>query len=143
MDFGSKELYDANFPAKWVRFKGRDYAGGQRIYNGQIDIGCGEYDFRTDFAGTLGKDAVISAMGPNVTTNAVPNLVVPEGESITVSMAPKAPGRSVTYEFVYTPEGGERTVVAEKSATGFTYTLDGPCTVQSLLRRMGLVFSVR
>ena len=143
VDFGSKELYDANFPAKWVRFKGRDYAGGQRIYNGQIDVGCGEYDFRPDFAGSLGKDAVISAMGPNVTTNAVPNLVVPEGESITVSMAPKAPGRSVTYEFVYTPEGGERTVVAEKSATGFTYTLDGPCTVQSLLRRMGLVFSVR
>ena len=30
-----------------------DYAGGQRVYNGQIDIGCGEYDPRGDFAAAL------------------------------------------------------------------------------------------
>ena len=132
VDAGSKELYDAKFPSKWVQFKGRDWKDGQRIYNAQIDVGCGEYDFRPTCAGYLGDRAIISEMGPNVTTNSVPNVVVPEGESITLAMAPKVSGRATAYELVYTPEGGERTVVFEKSATGFTYTLDGACTVQSL-----------
>ena len=143
VDFGSKELYDANFPSEWVQFKGRDFAGGQRIYNGQIDVGCGEYDFRPDFAGYLGPKAVVSEMGPNVTTNAVPNIVVPEGESITVSMAPKSSDRPTAYELVYTPDGGSPTVVSESSTEPFSRTLDGACTVQSLVGHVGLVFSIR
>ena len=79
----------------------------------------------------------------NMGIDIVPNVVVPEGESITLAMAPKVSGRATAYELVYTPEGGERTVVFEKSATGFTYTLDGACTVQSLSRCGGLVFSIR
>ena len=132
VDAGSKELYDAKFPSKWVQFKGRDWKDGQRIYNAQIDVGCGEYDFRPTFAGYLGKGAVISEMGPNVTTNVVPNVVVPEGESITLSASPKKPGVSTQYKLVYTPEGGERTVISEKSKEAFSYTLEGACTVQSL-----------
>ena len=131
VDAGSKELYDANFPSKWVQFKGRDWKDGQRIYNGEIDVGCGEYDFRPTFAGYLGKGAGITEMGPNVTTNAVPNIVVPAGESITLAAAPKKSGVSTQYELVYTPEGGERTVISEKSKEAFSYTLEGACTVQS------------
>lgn len=145
VDAGSKELYDANFPSKWVQFKGRDWKDGQRIYNAQIDVGCGEYDFRPTFAGYLGKGAVISEMGPNVTTNDVPNVVVPEGESITVAMDPKKPGEETLYELVYTPDGGEQVVVAEKSMEPLSYTLDGPCAVQSLNGRStcGLVILFR
>ena len=146
VDAGSKELYDANFPSKWVQFKtNRDFKGGQRIYNAQIDVGCGEYDFRPTFAGYLGDRAVISEMGPNVTTNAVPNIVVPDGESITVAMDPKKPGEETLYELVYTPDGGEQVVVAEKSTEPLSYTLDGPCTVQSLVGRgtCGLVILFR
>ena len=143
VDFGSKALYDANFPSAWRRFKDGDLAGGQRVYNGQIDVGCGEYDFRGDFAAMLGKHAAISDMGPNVTTNAVPNVVVPEGESITVSMAPRASGRETRYELVYTPEGGSRAVYSEASADAFSHTLDGACTVQALNGYVGFTFLLR
>ena len=136
VDAGSKELYDANFPAAWVQFKtNRDWKDGQRIYNAQIDVGCGEYDFRPTFAGYLGDRAVISEMGPNVTTNSVPNVVVPEGESIALSASPTRPCAQTQYELVYTPEGGEETVVVETSTESFSRTLDGPCTVQSFVGR--------
>ena len=132
VDAGSKALYDAKFPSKWVQFKGRDWKDGQRIYNAQIDVGCGEYDFRPTFAGYLGDRAVISEMGPNVTTNAVPNIVVPEGESIALSASPKKPGSETLYELVYTPEGGVQTKVSDTSNEAFAYLLEGPCSVQSL-----------
>ena len=142
VDFGDKELYDKYFPAAWVQFKDKDFAGGQRIYNAQIDVGCGEYDFRGDFAGYLGTKVSIPAMGPNVTTNAARNIVVPEGETIDLAMPPKASGKSATYELVYTPAGGGQTVVHEASADGFSRTLEGACTVQSL-SRVGFVFLIR
>ena len=144
VDFGSKALYDKYFPSKWAQFKNStDRTGGQRIYNGQIDVGCGEYDFRPDFAPCLGSKVVIEAMGPNVTTNDVPNIVVPEGESITVSTVPRSSSRETRYELVYTPEGGEQTVISEKSADAFSYTLDGACTVQSLDGYTGTLLLIR
>ena len=143
VDYGCKEIYDKWFPAAWVQFKGQDFACGQRIYNGQIDIGCGEYDFRGDFAALLGPRAVISEMGPNVTTNNVPNIVVPEGESITVAMAPLSSRRDTCYELVYTPEGGSPTAVSEKSTVPFSRTLDGACTVQSLDGYVGFMLLIR
>ena len=84
-------------------------------------------------------------MGPNVTTNDVPNIVVPEGESITVAMGPTKPGSETQYDLVYTPEGGSQVVVSRMSAEAFSYTLDGACTVQSLSRRgvCGLILMVR
>ena len=140
VDFGDKALYDAWFPAKWVRFKtNRDRTGGQRIYNGQIDVGCGEYDFRNDFAALLGPRAVIPEMGPNVTTNAARNVVVPEGDSIDLSVPGRSSGRARRYQLVYTPEGGSQTVISEKSTAPFSRTLDGACTVQSLDVRNGFI----
>ena len=143
VDFGDKELYDKYFPAAWVQFKSdTDRTGGQRIYNAQIDVGCGEYDFRGDFAGYLGTKVSIPAMGPNVTTNAARNIVVPAGETIDLAMPPKASGKPATYELVYTPAGGGQTVIHESSADGFSRTLEGACTVQSL-SRVGFVFLIR
>ena len=143
IDAGSKALYDAWFPTKWVQFKDDDVANGQRIYNGQIDIGCGEYDFRGDFAALLGPRAIISEMGPNVTTNAARNVVVPDGESITVAMAPLSSSRNTCYTLVYTPEGGSPAAVSEKSTAPFSRTLDGACTVQSLDGYVGFMFLIR
>lgn len=142
VDAGNKEIYNNWFPAAWVQFKDKDFAGGQRIYNAQIDVGCGEYDFRGDFAGYLGTKVSIPAMGPNVTTNAARNIVVPAGETIDLAMPPKASGKPATYELVYTPAGGGQTVIHESSADGFSRTLEGACTVQSL-SRVGFVFLIR
>ncbi|MCQ2391273.1 MAG: hypothetical protein MJ240_07600 [Kiritimatiellae bacterium] len=53
VDAGSRALYDANFPAKWIRFKDVGFLGQQRVYNGAIDVGAGEYDVRNDMAQKL------------------------------------------------------------------------------------------
>ena len=139
VDFGNKAHYDKYFPTAWARFRtDRDYAGGQRIYNGEIDVGCGEYDFRGDFAAMLGQRAVISEMGPNVTTNVASNIVVPEGDAIVLSMSPLRPGREFAYDLVYTPDGGEEVAISGKSTEEFSRTLEGACTVQSFAGRSTL-----
>ncbi len=143
VDAGSRELYDKYFPSEWAQFKDMDVAGGQRIYNAQIDVGCGEYDWRGDFALMLGTKAVVSEMGPNVTTDSMSNIVIPEGDSIALSMPPRSEGRTTKYELTYTPEGGERTVVTEVSSDAFSYTLAGPCTVQSLTRSGSFANTIR
>ena len=143
VDAGSKALYDANFPSKWVQFKEGDLRGGQRIYNAQIDVGCGEYDWRGDFASMLGTKAAISEMGENVTVDGASDIVVPEGDSIALSMPPRSPGRTTKYELTYTPDGGEATVVTEVSSEAFFYTLAGPCTVQSLTRSGSFTIIIR
>ena len=144
VDAGVKDYYDTHFPEQFAQFKNnRDFADGQRIYNGKIDIGCGEYDFRGDFARMLGSRGMIEEMGPNVTTNALRNVVVPEGESIAMSVAPKSSDRNTRYELTYTPEGGSQTKISESSTDVFSYTLEGPCTIQTLNGYIGFVFQVR
>ena len=135
IDAGNISYYTAatnGWTAAWLAECGKDYYGGARVYNGKIDVGAGEYDCRPDFAAILGPNAAILAMGPNVTTNAVPNVVVPEGESITLAMMPLASDVKTLYEIVYTPYGGAQTVLSERAREAFERTLEGGCTVQSL-----------
>jgi len=143
IDAGVNDYYDTHFPTQFEQFKNRDVADGQRIYNGKIDIGCDEYDFRGDFARMLGSRGRIVEMGPNVTTNAARNVVVPEGESVAVSVTPKSSDRNTRYELVYTPDGGSQTKISESSTDAFSYTLEGPCTIQTLNGYIGFVFQVR
>lgn len=143
VDAGVNDYYDTHFPAQFEQFKNRDVADGQRVYNCKIDIGCGEYDFRGDFARMLGSRGMIEEMGPNVTTNALRNVVVPEGESIAMSVAPRASDRNTQYELTYTPDGGSQTKISESSTDAFSHTLEGPCTIQTLNGYIGFVFQVR
>ena len=143
VDAGVNDYYDTHFPKQFEQFKNRDVADGQRIYNCRIDIGGGEYDFRGDFARMLGARGTIEEMGPNVTTNALRNVVVPEGESVAVSVTPKSSDRNTRYELVYTPDGGSQTKISESSTDAFSHTLEGPCTIQTLNGYIGFVFQVR
>jgi hypothetical protein len=144
IDAGVNDYYDTYFPTQFEQFRNdRDVADGQRVYNGKIDIGCGEYDFRGDFARMLGSRGMIEEMGPNVTTNALRNVVVPEGESIAMSVAPKSSDRKTRYELVYTPDGGSQTKISESSTDAFSHTIEGPCTIQTLNGYIGFVFQVR
>ena len=81
-------------------------------------------------------------MGPNVTTNDVPSVVVPEGESIALSMMPLASDAKTLYEIVYTPYGGAQTVFSQRSMEAFGHMLEGRCTVQSLTGRVCRGFAV-
>jgi hypothetical protein len=45
-----------------------DVLGGQRVYNGTIDIGCHEFDWRDDFARILSPSIVaVDSASPSVT----------------------------------------------------------------------------
>lgn len=81
--------------ATWQSFaKGVDYAGGQRVYNGAVDVGCGEYDWRGDFAKTLAKkDVTVDVATANVTTNLEAGVDVPAGESLKLKLVLRTDGK--------------------------------------------------
>ena len=43
-----------------------DLAGGQRVYNGRLDIGCFEFDWRPKYAADLGKGVTVATASPEV-----------------------------------------------------------------------------
>lgn len=64
VDFGVSLSYATNCPAVFANL---DFAGGQRIYNGTIDCGAGEFDWRGAYAKVLGgKQAAVEAASSNV-----------------------------------------------------------------------------
>ena len=103
--------------ALWQSFVGKDYAKGQRVYNGTIDVGAGEHDWRGDFAKELAKKGVaVDVATPNVTTNLEAGLDVPAGESLRMKLVLKADGK-VTFNVV-----AETGAVATVTAGGVPLT---------------------
>lgn len=91
-DKGDRLLYDANFPSAWVRFKDRDFAGGQRIYNAAIDIGAGEADWRETYTAALGaKRTTVAEAGPGVTAGMMA-LDMADGDTLVLRVDLKATG---------------------------------------------------
>ena len=56
-----------------------DLAGGQRVYNGRMDIGCFEYDWRPKFAADLGKGVAVESASPEVYEGAGGVVTLPGG----------------------------------------------------------------
>jgi hypothetical protein len=90
VDYGDITLHDTlHDNSHWVvkRMENRsDCAGLQRVYNGAIDVGAHEYDWRGDFAGKLSgeKRFSVAEATPGV-TNAVDGVVLSsEAESVTL-----------------------------------------------------------
>ena len=111
IDKGNRDYYV--YSSAFAHEAGRDFAGGQRIYNGQIDIGCGEYDARGDFGKALGakKSALaIDVATPDVTTNALGRIALPDGAGLKLALT--------------LPLAGPVTIALDKTA-GVTVTLDG------------------
>lgn len=55
----AKELYLAGWQEAGIdESYRRDYAGGKRFMNGKLDIGCGEYDWTSDFNKAIGSHHV-------------------------------------------------------------------------------------
>ena len=57
IDFGKRELYIAGWEAAEIDrvFMDGDLNGSQRVYNGRIDCGAVEYDWRGDYTDIVGK----------------------------------------------------------------------------------------
>lgn len=95
VDVGDRARYETAFASSPLAgLVGVDYAGGQRVYNGVIDIGPGEYDWRGDFAPILNRKCVtIDAMSAGVTTNeTVSSVVLSGGDALTIRITSKADG---------------------------------------------------
>ena len=93
IDHGKLSAYDgvANFNAELLS---PDFAGGQRVYNGAIDIGCGEWSSLPMLSSAMDRSRRISvtAAGGNVVTNAAGMVTVPAGESIEFDWTSKYDG---------------------------------------------------
>ena len=146
----------------WQSFIGTDYAGGQRVYNGKIDIGAGEYDWRGDFGKTLAKKGVaVAYASEGVTTNEVTGVDLANGEKIVVVPTLKTPGKvsfTVTAPAEGTvtvmrggtelvPEGGVYSfdgVVGENEAVSVAFAGEGAATVSGFdLPKLGVLLIVR
>ena len=94
IDAGSNLVYTAKFPSA-VEGEGLDIVGSQRIYNQKIDIGCGEYDWRGDFAKRLATKGVsVEAASANVTTNDLNGLVLFDGDALKLKLTTKTDGKA-------------------------------------------------
>ena len=56
-----------------------DLAGGQRVYNGAMDIGCFEFDWRPKYAANLGKGVTVASASPEVFEGAGGVVTLPSG----------------------------------------------------------------
>ena len=109
IDKGNVFYYTNGVSAAVMEYLGRDFAGGQRIYNGQIDIGCGEYDWRGDFGRRLAKKGVEVVAAPEgVTTNLVAGLDVPAGKPLKMKFVLRTSGEA---SFKVTADAGASAAV--------------------------------
>mgnify|MGYP003320124114 CR=1 FL=1 len=84
IDYGRNDKAP-NIPAAVAELAGLDFNHRQRIYNGTIDCGAVEYDWRDAFGLVLSPSRVtVTAADPNVCTNATGGLTVPAGEKLVV-----------------------------------------------------------
>ena len=121
-------VVDAGNASYYTNTERQDVYGGQRVYNGKIDVGAVEYDWRGDFGERLnpkGRAEVVSA-GENVTTNTVAGILVPDGESVEVDYSLR---RDTACHFTAVPAAGGSVdarngdaVLSPDSAGRYTYS---------------------
>jgi hypothetical protein len=97
------------------KFGGKDALGGQRVYNGVIDVGAVEADWRAKYA------ADISKRGELTVTNASPEVVESETKSVCIY-----PGASVAGRFIPNGQTRRGEITAKVVGTGtLTVKADG------------------
>ena len=102
VDQGLNACYVTNWPAAWSAET--DIAGGQRVYNAAIDIGAGEYDWRSEFSRRLvGKRGEVTVASSGVAPGET-GVVLADGESLTVDWTAKREGTQ-TFSATVTGEG--------------------------------------
>ena len=108
IDKGSLADCEGLSPAVNMDYMTTDYAGGQRVYNGTIDIGCGEYDVRGDVATTIADSSCFSVTElPTGAQISGSSLSLPSGSEMIASWAEDdADSRDHTYAFTVTPASG-------------------------------------
>lgn len=108
IDAGNRAYYV--YPEAFAHEAGKDVLGGARVYNGQIDIGCGEYDWRGEFSQALdGKGRIeVVAAGPGVVAGGDGSLVLSAGDELVLDWDLPYAG---TLAFSVSGEGAESVAV--------------------------------
>jgi hypothetical protein len=111
IDRGSNSLY-GSFPAAISEALSKaDIAGGQRIYNGTVDIGAFEYDWRGGFASRISRrNLTIVEADPGVVTNGTAAVSIPSECSVTIDWELLEPG---PYSFRVAATGAGVTVLRD------------------------------
>lgn len=123
VDAGDLQYYV--YPEAFAHEAGLDVSGGQRVYNGQIDIGPGEYDYRGIFAKKLSRRSVaVEAASPAVVAAAGAGLSLGSGDSLRLALFFRADG-----ECSFKVDGSERVTVTVDgivlSPVGGVYSFSG------------------
>ena len=106
------------------RYGTLDAGGGQRIYNGRVDIGAYEYDWRTDFAADIARGRMrMTDASADVTESEDETVLLGNGDA--VKLAWKDQGRKPTDRFFnFKVTDGTLTVWVNGEVAG-TFTADG------------------
>ena len=114
VDAGTNDYYDAQFPAKWVRFKNvPDGLGGQRVYNAnRIDIGAREFDWRRVYEKKLAAKRLTVVEATPGTADAAGGVLLSDGDGVEI-------------DWTITGEGKSSFHAVQDGAGVLTVTLDG------------------
>ncbi len=103
-----------------------DLEGGQRVYNGAVDVGCGEYDWRNDYGKKLSKYAEVEIASTNVALRSE-GVSVPAKETLKFRFRMLRTGGTCTFRVV-----GDAVVTA--TSAGVTETLEPTASGVYVLR---------
>ena len=119
IDAGDASLRDASYGDL-------DADGGQRVYNGKIDAGCCEFDWRPVYARIIGgMRAEVGAASPEVVRRADGHAVsLVDGTSVDVTLAARRPGL-LRYELKVKVYGGGTLTVVRDGEIWRTFTAQG------------------
>lgn len=78
-------LVDAGATEYATRGGEKDFAGGQRVYNGAVDIGPHEYDWRTRYSEDIDRRAEVTYASPEVVEQDG-HVTLPDGAALGVSV---------------------------------------------------------
>ena len=108
IDKGSYYYYTNGMPQVVAEILGVDFKKGQRVYNGEIDIGCGEYDPRSDWVYSLTRSDCCLAdhVSPGVVSASSGGVEIPGGAEMTLTWTPPESSTSAMgYSFKATVTG--------------------------------------
>ena len=106
-----------------------DYRGGQRVYNGTVDVGCNEYDWRPDYAAYLKNGKVeVTEASPNVVL-AGNALTLNADAAFTLKISAAA---TSDYKVNYSVDGGTLTIGDQSFTENGVYLIEEPTVGQTL-----------
>jgi hypothetical protein len=115
-----------------------DCAGGQRVYDGAVDLGAYEYDFRPDYAKALARKSEVSVATSGVKLTDDGEIRLADGETL---VAGWEDGANISYsmEFSFSVSSGNLQILRNGEVVG-DFTADGTWTYKSAEPRDQLSF---